>query len=112
MRDAHYHDLIQIYYDTVANTIKILGSDPEKCFTFNDLQDQFQKFGKFGVQSAILLLQVICAEAKDIPDFDELSEKMAGNTLAQEDFFPNNGNSVYSSRIADVVRDIIGYGYF
>ena len=59
LRDAHYEDLIQIYYDTLASTMKALGSDPEKWFTFNDMQDQFKQFGVYGVHTAVMLLQLI-----------------------------------------------------
>lgn len=38
LRAKHYHSLIRLYYDQLALNIRLLGSDPAKIFTFEDLQ--------------------------------------------------------------------------
>ena len=111
LRDAHYHDLIQIYYDSLAGTLKALGSDPEKCLSFNDFQGQLKKFGKFGLLSAIMILPALTMDAKDLPDIDEIAERKENNTFAEGDY-KMNGQSRCAQRLVDVVRDSIKYGYF
>lgn len=78
-----------------------LGSDPERLFPYSALQGQLQKFGKYGLANASLVLPIIMAEA----DFDE--------SIVTKNHV-NNGpawSKSFTKRIRDIVADMYQLGY-
>lgn len=39
LRDREYNNLIALYHESLCNTVKSFGSDPEKFFSLNDLKN-------------------------------------------------------------------------
>lgn len=81
--DIHqrYNDLLHIYYNSLATFLTRLGSDPRELFTFEDLQDQFQQFGKYGLIFAPILVGVMVSDSKDIIDMDSIKHDTEANGL-------------------------------
>ncbi|XP_037052174.1 uncharacterized protein LOC119085779 [Bradysia coprophila] len=77
-----FNDLLKIYYDALATFLTKMGSDPNKLFTFNDLQDQFRQFGKYGLIFTPILAGVMVSESKDIIDMDSIKQDTAVAGLA------------------------------
>lgn len=112
-RDEHYDEWIRMYYTTVAETINATGSEAAKLFTLNDCYDQLKKFGKYGLLMAPLLLHIITADPKDIPDMDAMVEEMQNKNNTSNNGFMKMGQlDRFNSRMRDVIRDIFEYGYF
>lgn len=114
IRDQYFKDILSIYYSSLSTTIRKLGSDPDQLFTFNDLEEQLKKFGKYSVLVAPTLLQVITADPTDIPDLDQLSEDMAKNKDNDDhpkSFISSKTRQLYKTRVCDVVRDAEAHGY-
>lgn len=116
LREEHYDKLIKLYHNSLSNTIRKLGSDPEKLFSFNDLQGELKRYGRFGLLLAPVLLQIITSKASDIPDMDDFAEQMANNTKTLEESvaaFSSTGTvDQYNQRVRDVVKDGILLSYF
>lgn len=116
LREKHFDKLIKIYHDSLSNTIKKLGSDPEKLFSFNDLLGELKHYGRFGLILAPILLQVITSNPDDIPDLDEFAEDMASNAKTMDESMATFANmsslEVYNQRVRDVVKDGMLLGYF
>lgn len=110
-RDEHYDDWIRMYYTTMAETINAAGSDATKLFTLNDCYDQLKKYGKYGLLMAPMLLQVITADPKDIPDIDEMAEEMKKNAI-DSGFMKMAQTEKFNVRMRDVIIDMVDYGYF
>lgn len=89
-----------------------LGSNPEKVFTFNDLLDQFKKFGKYGLIMASMMIPFTTTDTKDIPNMDELSEQIHRGDPVDCFMGMKESNITYKSRMSDVIRDIMDLGYY
>lgn len=83
--DIHgrYSNLLHVYYNALATFLTKLGSDPEKLFTFNDLEDQFRQFGKFGLIFSPILVGVMVSDPKDIIDMDSIKDDTNADGLAK-----------------------------
>lgn len=116
LRDKHYETMLHIYYNALAHTIKQAGSDPNTLFTYENLQEQLKRFGKFALLVAPMLLQVITADPKDIPDMDDIAEEMAkGNDTDKINFevlTDQKTQNSYNVRVRDVINDVINKGYY
>lgn len=111
LRDQNYNDLLKIYYDSLSDTIRKLGSDPEKLFRFSDLQSELKAHGKFVLIMAVFLLPYQVAQPNDIRDMQEYAERMLQGeniSIYQTD---GTGNDVYIKAMNEVVGDVISYGY-
>ena len=108
IRDKHFSDFIRIYYNNLSNICTKCGSNAEKLFSFENLQQQFSKFGKFGLIVAPGMLQMTMAQNKNIMSVEELSEcdgKIALGT------FDKDTELKYKERIGDVIMDSYKYGW-
>lgn len=116
LRDKHYETLLQTYYNALASTIKEAGSDPDSLFTYENLQEQLKRFGKFALLTAPMLLQVITADPKDIPDMDEIAEEIAKEKQMEKINFEvitdQKTQNSYNVRVRDVINDVIKNGYY
>lgn len=111
LRSEHYNNLIRIYYKNLSEHLTRLGSNPDKIFTFNNLLGQLKKFGKFGICMPAMVLPMTSAESKDIPDLDKIADDMKDGKEF-EGFDQNQNNTIYKTRMSDVIRDIIRLGYY
>lgn len=116
LREEHYDKLIKIYHNALSNTIRKLGSDPEKLFSFNDLLGELKRYGRFGLLLAPILLQIITSNPDDIPDMDEFAENMANNTTTLDESVATFANLAtvdqYNQRVKDVVKDGLLLSYY
>ncbi|XP_037052130.1 uncharacterized protein LOC119085750 [Bradysia coprophila] len=116
LREQHFDKLIKIYHSSLSNTIRKLGSDPDKLFSFSDLQGELKRYGRFGLILAPILLQIITSNPGDIPDMDEFAEDMANKTKTMDEsmatFASISSLEVYNQRVRDVVKDGMLLGYY
>lgn len=118
-RDNHYHDLIRVYHDTLTKLLKRLGEDPEQLFSFEDLQKQLKKFGRFGLPMALMLVPMITTQTQDLPDMDKLAELMEefkkGDQMSDEakEFMEKGNESAkrVAARTHGVAIDMVRFGY-
>lgn len=90
-----------------------LGSDPSKVFSYTAFQEQLQKYGKFGFIMAVMVLPVFTLEKEDVPNLDDVSERLQkGEGFDEKAFHSQKTDMVYSKRMRDVIFDMEKYGYF
>lgn len=112
LRDSDYENLLKHYHLSLSNTIERLGSDPERLFSYNDLQNELKRYGKFGVIMAPALLRVMLADPKDIRNYEDL-----GSPEEEEKHVRTIGISAedtliaYRKRLIDLTTDIVNFGY-
>ncbi|XP_044758338.1 uncharacterized protein LOC123316360 [Coccinella septempunctata] len=68
--DLVMHD----YYNTLSQTVKKLGSDPENIFSYADLLKHWKKYGIFGVISSIEIIKLQLLLDEEVPNLDTISE--------------------------------------
>lgn len=112
LRDQSYNDLLNIYYNSLSETVSRTGSDPEELFTFCDLQSQLKAHGKYALIMGILLLPFVYSQQDEIIDVEEYAEHLhKGEKI---NMFGADGlarNDVYAKAVNELLIDVINYGY-
>lgn len=117
LRDENYSELIQFYYGVLSDTIKKLGSDPEKIFRFSDLEIELKASGKFILIMGTLVVLYVLAQKKDIRYIVEYTEPLAANNNKNNIRAPSllktisDENDLRIVAINDLVGEVIAYGY-
>ncbi|KAF5290792.1 hypothetical protein FQR65_LT11524 [Abscondita terminalis] len=96
LRNEHYFELIDLYYDTFCKFLCELGGDPEKLYPRTVFENQLKKFSVTGLIAAIF----------NIADFSNDT----GDTLSIETFDEIANVSCFS-RICENFEDFLKYGY-
>lgn len=109
-RQKYYQNLVKRYHQSISESIKCLGSDPDKLFPIEFLESQLKKFGKYAFLQGLNIIQMVLADSEDIPDLDDMSEvKECKDFLKGQ---KTTTHSEYTSRIRDLLTDLIEYGYY
>ncbi|CAG9802885.1 unnamed protein product [Chironomus riparius] len=117
LRDEHYQDFLNVYYEELTSYIRRLGSDPEKLFPRKAFEHHLKVFGHFGLLMALMTLPIFTSDSKEAPNMDELAEqfvKMGESSEVDENAFHftkiRNQNR-YDARILGVCNDMVELGY-
>lgn len=91
-----------------------LGSDPNKLFPYEALQDQLKKFGKYGAITGSILLLIFYSDPKLVPDITELGGETNGCEISFDSLFqiPEHLQDEYHNRLIDLFEDSERFGYF
>lgn len=116
LRDEHYHDLLKSYHESLTEIIQRCNSDPEKLFTFGELEAQLKPFGTYGVIEAPLTISLMVADSANIADMESFAENVKegdsespeGNQLAH---LSQKTEELYKQRLTDVLEDARKYGW-
>lgn len=113
LRDAEYDNLLHLYYDSLANMVELLGSDPKKLFTFNDLNDELKKCGSFAFLIVPMLLQVSFADLNEMNSSNNIGADV--DTTAHNNKHEKEVNKLwhfeFENRLNDVFTDLVDLGY-
>lgn len=115
VRDKEYDNLLKLYYESLSKTVKLLGSDPDKLFTFDDLQDELKKYGMFTLTMAPMLIQTSLADSNEMSSFIEVNDKKAIENYEQELITGLNETAQleYARRLNEVFEDVVDkLGYY
>lgn len=111
-RDQHYDEMINIYYDESREMIKRLGSDPDKLFTFADLQNELKRCAPFVLCMTTVFKLVALAHENDFTKMDEYYTKLANgeksNWLRPDEI---RNDFIRTKEINGIISDIIAHGY-
>lgn len=110
LRDQHFDEFLQIYYNELAATLRACGSDPEQLFTFQNLKSELKQFGRFGVTIAPMMLQVIVSESSDIVAMDDYASTIDDGARDMASF-DDSSEIRYLNRVSDVINDARMYGW-
>lgn len=115
MRDRHFDELINVYYQNLANVVRHCGSDVERLMPLAEFQNQLKTYGRYGLVMAPLLLQVIVSDPSSVVDMDEaaleLSKPEAERKKLEFTKFSEESLAVYRQRLGDVIDDAKKFGW-
>lgn len=114
LRDQHLTELLQVYYDALAETLTASGSDPEKLFTFGDLEQQLKQFSAYALTLAPALQALIISSGENISDMDEYADALSQGNTENNDFFvkfDENSRPAFVKRLGDVIDDAERMGW-
>nr|XP_022920809.1 uncharacterized protein LOC111429193 [Onthophagus taurus] len=109
-RDQHYDNMIKLYYYTLCGQLNELGSDPQKLLSFDELQEELEKYSLVGINMAIPLLGVITRDSGDIPEWR--SDDVNPEEVQQQWAVVGKNADVYAQRVRGVIIDAYEKGYF
>lgn len=114
LRIKEYENLLRIYHTAFSKIVKKLGSDPEKLLSFDDLLSQLKKFGKFSLIMSPVLLQIMMADAKDVPNMDDLSQDMnnSDKKVSLVRGFDAETQIMFNERIRGLMTDVTRLGLY
>lgn len=100
LRDNEYENLLQLYYETLSKTVKLLGSNLNELFTFADLIEELKTCGVYALLKGPMLLQITLA---DLPD--ESGAQSFNSGLSE------GAQREYDRRINGILEDVVRLGY-
>lgn len=92
---------LKIYYDSFANFLKELGSDPGLLFPFDAFLSHWKKYREFGLAMALCSFRFVLSEGDDVLDFTT-KEGLIGRLYGKM----SNQNE-QDKRVIDVVRHFV-----
>lgn len=111
LRDSSYGDLLNIYYNSLSETIRKLGSDPNQLFRFPDLLAEMKAYGNFVLIMACLELPLMLSKEGEIADLQEFAERLLKGEKYSIFLTDGTQNGDYIVALKDVIGDVISYGY-
>ncbi|KAK4884221.1 hypothetical protein RN001_000492 [Aquatica leii] len=102
LRDEHYNDLIQEYYNSLCLMLEKLGTDAKDTLPFTVLQQHLKKYSILGLYMSTLLVYVQSMKKEEIPN-------MANDTTQFR--FKLNDFKKYNTRMRDIILDFDAFGY-
>ncbi|XP_031631447.1 uncharacterized protein LOC116345872 [Contarinia nasturtii] len=111
-RAQHYETLLKTYYTSLSETIKKLGGDPDKLYTYTNFRMQMKKFGDYALLFGILLTLFRIAKAKDVSNLDEYAECHERNdSVEMLGKFDDDTQAEFSRLMNGLLTDVVDYGY-
>lgn len=111
-RDKHYFKLLDAYYSSLSETIRKLGSDPNKLYSYENFRMQLRKFGEYALLMATMIISIRVAKANDVLNLDEFAELSEnGKDVELIHKFDGKTQKEYSELVNGIVTDLIKYGY-
>lgn len=114
LREQDYNNILDLYYTTLSKTIKKLGSNPQKIFSYDDFQQELKRFGNFGMLLSCIMVRMCLTDPKDILNLDEYSDLVAkggprGSVIKASN---SDSESKFKERLVDLLEDFVKYDYY
>lgn len=65
---------LEMYYESLSDFLKELGSDPEEVYPHQVFIEQWKKFGKFGLAMLLFMLRFALSEEHEVPSLASKEE--------------------------------------
>lgn len=104
--------MLEIYYNSLTKTIKLLGTNPNKLFTLDELKDEMKRCGNFVLIMAPLLIPGSSAHQMSDAHHTVNDNIQAQNQLESSFQFNDDVLSEYDRRLKEVVEDVLKFGYY
>lgn len=101
----NYKKYLESYYDSVVQTLKQFGVDPEKAFPRNIFDEEWKNFAQFGLYMALFLINLCLAESSEAPDLTEAAE--AGSSMIDIMTKEFGNQKEFNRRITNIVLHMV-----
>lgn len=115
LRDSEYENLLTLYYETLCKSIRMLGSDPNELFTFENLKRELKRFGNYAlIMGPLWILETQQHHGTDELFSDEMFDKSdsAKSEPAMGGGLSESGQNEFARRINGLMEDIERLGYY
>ena len=103
IRRDHWHALIGVYYATFSKTLTTLGSDPQKLFTFEDLQADLRRLAPVVfIYTPVIYTELLAHDHDFVEGSDtEIFAVSVDDSTVQ----------AFTKRVNDIADDFVEFGY-
>jgi thiamine kinase-like enzyme len=70
----NFDEIVNVYYESLSEFLRKLGSDPDKMFPFEELQKQWKRFSLFGLTMLSSVIKVCLSDKDEVNDLAEVAE--------------------------------------
>lgn len=109
--DEHFDSLLKTYHNELKDFGAKLGSDIDKLFPYDVFMEHMQKFGKYGLAIATMLLHLMTSEVEEVPDMNEIFEDGNNENIVSAFTYKSKNEQYYQKRIRDVIIHQIEKNY-
>ncbi|KAJ8981814.1 hypothetical protein NQ317_007400 [Molorchus minor] len=96
-----YRKYLKIYHDCVCQNLKNFNCDPEEILPFSSLERLWQKYAKFGIHMALMIIKLMLGETGEVPNFAEIVD--SGKDIMTGLNIEIRRSDDYSRRISDIL---------
>lgn len=111
LRDEAYDNMLDVYYNELAHTIKILGSNPEKIYSRDTFMTEVKQQSMFGMVFATEALPFSLLDETEAFDLDTLIKGDEAVDIATVWQLTNIQTQSGRRRLADVIVHAVDRGY-
>lgn len=113
-RDKEYENVLKLYYESLAKTVRLLGSDPDKLFTFANLKDELKRFGNYLLIMSPLWISTTQVDPSEMTGMDEMFDEAEDSEITTDliSGFNKEGQREFERRINGLLEDVIELGYY
>lgn len=97
-----YENLLNEYYDVLSETIKKLGSDPEKLFPKSVIKEHWRKYAKYGLILAPAIYNLSLTKKNEVSEIT--SEKRTSGTLGTK---TGEAKQIYLKKFVSLLRHMV-----
>lgn len=111
-RDSYLDTLLRTYHESLSEIVTRLGSDPQKLFSYDDLQSELQRHGEFALLCAPMIAQVRFVKSEDVSGLDDYAERVKnGEDVKFVNDFDEETQAEFDKFVNDAVVDLVERGY-
>lgn len=89
-----------------------MGSNPEKLFPYELMLTHLQKFAKYGLILATVILPVITSESEYRLDIDDIAKRVENGTIEKDNqLITEKSLTNLNQRLRDIVYDMVRLKY-
>lgn len=112
-RDNEFQNLLQLYHQTVSDTVRALGSDPAKLFKMEDLLTEMKRIGNIVLLVAPYYMQLCQANEAQLKQWNDICDDVPQKGDQQELFglLSEDAQKAYAARLNDIVDDVVILGF-
>ncbi|XP_018566828.1 uncharacterized protein LOC108907572 [Anoplophora glabripennis] len=96
----HFDFLLQAYHTSLSDSLKELGCNVDEILTYNELKQQWKKYGRYGLALTPLIIKIELCQSDEVVDFAESAEK--GERLDGLFDFTLQDQGEYEKRLLEV----------
>lgn len=113
-RDKEYENVLKLYYEMLAKTVRLLGSDPDKLFTFENLKDELKRFGNYLLIMSPLWISTTQVNPSEMTGMDEMFDETgeSENTPDIVSGLSGEGQREFERRVNGLLADIVELEYY
>lgn len=98
----------------MSNIVKLLGSDPEKLCSLENVKNELKRFGYLAPMMTPMLIQISQSDSSEMPHSDATNTEACaeGGEGSSSSGMSAAGQLEFDRRINELLEDVVNLGYY